>query len=76
MLRTDNLYSKQDATMTKGMAILCMVVLHLFCRTGKDVFGTHVIWINATTPLDFYSGFSQKYVCLYIRYVQDMHNNL
>ena len=25
-----NLYSKQDAIMTKGMAILCMVVLHLF----------------------------------------------
>lgn len=57
MLRTDNLYSKQDATMTKGMAILCMVVLHLFCRTGKDVFGTPVIWINDTTPLVFLFGF-------------------
>lgn len=43
--------------MTKGMAILCMLALHLFCRTGKDVFGTPLIWINETTPLVFWLGF-------------------
>ena len=43
--------------MTKGMAILCMLVLHLFCRTGKDVFGTPLVWINETIPLVFLFGF-------------------
>lgn len=56
-LTTDTLYSKQDAIMTKGMAILCMVVLHLFCRTGKDVFGTPLLWLNETIPLVFWFGF-------------------
>lgn len=32
-------YNKQDTTMTKGFAILCMIMLHLFCRQGKEVFG-------------------------------------
>lgn len=57
LLMTDNLYSKRDATMTKGMAILCMLVLHLFCRTGKDVLGTPLLWLNKTTPLVFWFGF-------------------
>ncbi|MDD7388400.1 MAG: acyltransferase [Lachnospiraceae bacterium] len=43
--------------MTKGMAILCMMVLHLFCRTGEDVLGTPLLWINETTPLVFWFGF-------------------
>lgn len=51
------LYNKEDAVMTKGLAILCMLILHLFCRTGKDVYGTPLIWINETTPLVFYFGF-------------------
>lgn len=50
-------YSKQDAAMTKGFAILCMVVLHLFCRQGADVLGTPLIWIDETTPLVFWFGF-------------------
>ena len=50
-------YSKQDAVMTKGMAILCMIILHLFCRTGKDVYGKPLIWINSTTPVVFLFGF-------------------
>ena len=48
---TKDRYDKEDATMTKGMAILCMLVLHLFCRTGEEVLGTPLIWLNDTTPL-------------------------
>ena len=47
----NKIYSKQDAVMIRGLAILCMVVLHLFCRTGKDVFGKPLLWINLRTPL-------------------------
>lgn len=50
-------YDKQDARMTRGFAILCMITLHLFCRTGDDVFGTPLIWLNSTTPLVFLFGF-------------------
>ena len=50
-------YSKQDSVMTKGMAILCMLMLHLFCRTGNDVLGTPVLWFNDTTPVVFWFGF-------------------
>lgn len=50
-------YNKQDSIMTKGMAILCMLMLHLFCRTGNDVLGTPVLWINDTTPVIFWFGF-------------------
>lgn len=63
VLTTDNLYGKQDAIMTKGMAIICMVVLHLFCRTGKDVFGTPLLWLNETTPLVSWFGFFAE-VCV------------
>lgn len=51
------MYNKQDAVMTRGFAILCMIVLHLFCRTGSDVFGTPLIWLNSETPLVFWFGF-------------------
>ncbi len=47
----NKIYSKQDAVMIRGLAILCMVVLHLFCRTGKDVFGKPLLWINSTIPV-------------------------
>lgn len=57
MTQRQVIYSKQDATMTKGMAILCMLVLHLFCRTGEDVLGTPLIWLNETTPLVYWFGF-------------------
>lgn len=39
------------------MAILCMIVLHLFCRTGEDVLGRPLLWINQSTPLVFLFGF-------------------
>lgn len=50
-------YSKADARMTQGMAILCMVILHLFCRVGSDVLGTPLIWLDQTTPLVYWFGF-------------------
>lgn len=51
------MYGKKEAVMTKGLAILSMLILHLFCRTGTDVYGTPLIWINETTPLVYYFGF-------------------
>ena len=50
-------YSKADARMTQGLAILCMVILHLFCRVGSDVLGTPLIWLDQTTPLVYWFGF-------------------
>lgn len=50
-------YTKEDAQMTQGIAILCMVILHLFCRTGSDVLGTPLFWFNESTPLVFWFGF-------------------
>lgn len=43
--------------MTQGLAILSMLVLHLFCRKGADVYGTPLIWLNDTTPLVYCFGF-------------------
>ena len=51
------MYDKQDAVMTQGFAILCMVILHLFCRTGPDVFGTPLLWIDRDTPFVYWFGF-------------------
>lgn len=50
-------YTKKDAQMTRGLAILCMVVLHLFCRQGADVFGSPLLWLNEETPVVFLFGF-------------------
>ena len=50
-------YDKQDAVMTHGMAILSMLVLHLFCRTGDDVYGSPLIWIDKKTPFVYWLGF-------------------
>lgn len=59
-------YSKQDAVMTRGLAILSMVVLHLFCRKGADVYGTPLLWLNETTPFIYWFGFfSEICVSLY-----------
>ena len=43
--------------MTKGLAILSMVVLHLFCRKGENVFGTPLFWLNTDTPFVYIFGF-------------------
>ncbi|MCR1839599.1 acyltransferase family protein [Murimonas intestini] len=49
--------------MTKGLAILLMVILHLFCRKGADVYGTPLLWVNKTTPLIYYLGFFSE-ICV------------
>ena len=59
------IYDKQDAVMTRGFAILCMVVLHLFCRTGADVYGTPLLWINRETPVVYWFGFYAE-ICVSI----------
>lgn len=50
-------YRKEDAQMTQGLAVLCMVILHLFCRTGSNVLGTPLIWLDPETPFVFWFGF-------------------
>lgn len=49
--------NKKDIKITKGLAIVSMVVLHLFCRKGADVYGTPLLWINSDTPFVYYLGF-------------------
>lgn len=70
------MYTKQDAKMTQGLAILCMLVLHLFCRLGKDVYGTPLIWLNERTPLVYLFGFfAEICVALYsltLGYAQEL----
>ena len=46
--------TKQDTQIAKGMAILGMVMLHLFCRLG-DLPHTPLIWCGET-PLIYYLG--------------------
>ena len=47
-------FAKQDAKMTKGLAILCMVILHLFQRLG-DLPYTPLLYIGGT-PFVYYLG--------------------
>ena len=47
--------SKKDIQMSKGYAILTMLMLHLFCLRGK-VIGNHFIWIDPETPVLYYVG--------------------
>lgn len=49
--------------MTKGFAILCMIVLHLFCRIGDDVLGTPLLYINRSTPFVYLFGFFSE-ICV------------
>ena len=41
--------TRKDIKMTQGLAILTMVSLHLFCRLGTDVYGTPLLWLNASS---------------------------
>lgn len=52
-----NYLTKQQTHMTKGLAILCMLILHLFCRKGTDVFGQPLLWLNSDTPVVYILGF-------------------
>ena len=57
-------YNKEDAQMTKGLGILCMLILHLFCRKDAAVFGTPLLWINESTPFVYTFGFFARHVDL------------
>ena len=46
--------TKEDNQMAKGLAIIGMVALHLFCRLGKLPY-TPVVYIGGT-PLIYYIG--------------------
>ena len=56
---------KNDALMTRGMAILSMLILHLFCRTGSKVFGSPIIWFDAKTPFVYCFGFFAE-ICVFL----------
>lgn len=51
------MYDKKAAVMTRGLAILCMVVLHLFCRVGDDVIGQPLLWLSEDRPFVYLFGF-------------------
>lgn len=76
MVSTEQAYNKEDSIMTKGLAILSMLILHLFCRKGNDVLGTPLIWLSADTPLIYYVGFFAEICvplyCLCIGYAQQL----
>lgn len=42
--------------MSKGYAIISMLLLHLFCLRGNEVLGAPLIWIDSETPLIYYLG--------------------
>lgn len=49
--------------MTKGLAIIAMLTLHLFCRTGADVYGKPIIWLTDTVPFVAWFGFMAE-ICV------------
>ncbi|MBR0414997.1 MAG: acyltransferase [Clostridia bacterium] len=51
------IYAKQEAVMTRGLAILAMVCLHLFCRLAPGLPYQPVIWLSETKPLVYWLGF-------------------
>lgn len=68
------LYGKQEAVMTRGLAILSMVCLHLFCKLGDDIVYTPLIWLNDEIPLIYTVGFFLLFVYRFIQFVPDMLN--
>ena len=54
-------YAKKDAVMTRGLAILAMVVLHLFFREGPTVLGTPLLWFSETVPVVSWAGFFAEF---------------
>lgn len=49
--------TKRDMAMAKGLAIHCMIALHLFNKRGAEVFGTPLIWVQEGVPLVYYLGY-------------------
>ena len=57
------MYTKDDAKMTQGFAILTMVSLHLFCRNASDFLGQPLLWIDRQTPFLYWIGFFSE-ICV------------
>lgn len=75
--------TKEKTLMVKGLAILCMVILHLFCRKGNDLYGTPVLWLSSDVPAVYILGFLAE-ICVplysmcsgYAHYVIGENNRL
>lgn len=48
---------KKDTQMAQGVAILTMIIVHLFAKKGADVYGSPLIWVKPGVPLVYYLGF-------------------
>lgn len=57
MNKTSLLYGKDESIMVKGLAILSMLLLHLFCAKGSEVQGTPLLWVNSETPFVYFFGY-------------------
>lgn len=53
---SDKELSNKGIQMSKGYAVVSMLMLHLFCLRGGGVIGTPLIWLNEETPLIYYLG--------------------
>ena len=62
--------TKKDTQMAKGVAVLGMVMLHLFCRLGNLPY-TPWIWVREV-PLIYYLVYSAIYVCRSSAFAVDM----
>lgn len=49
--------NKKYIKITKRLAIVSLVVLHLFLRKGADVYYTPLLWITSNTPFVYYLEF-------------------
>lgn len=60
----NSIYGKKDAVIMQGFAVITMLTLHLFCRDANSgLYGTHLLWINETTPLAYWFGFFAE-ICM------------
>lgn len=63
---------KNDTRMAKGLAILGLIMHHLYVQKGAEVHGSPMIWINQDVPLIYYLGFLGGFVYLFTAFVLDM----
>lgn len=75
--------TNKDIQMSKGYAIISMLILHLFCLKGSDIIGEPLLWIDNETPVIYYLGWlcaicAPTYCCCsgYAHYCQGENNGL
>ena len=56
-------YGKKEAVMTRGLAIVSMICLHMFCKLGSDIMCQPLIWINDEKPFVYWIGFFSE-ICV------------